>query len=269
MIDLTAKPRPARNARPPRKTVSGSPGSKSNRRAYPIGLQALKPRRENRPTPTTIVPGVSVYGYRYYDPVTGRWPSRDPIGERGGVNLYGFVGNAGVNAWDYLGYRPATENPYDPTRVEFGGGGSSVTVGPDGKVPPGWEHVVSPSMAGPSGIPKFENCRKTGKWKVEAEEMPRWIKFINSVLPDNLIKLTCFCEYTCCKTRGGEKVDTVTRWKKPIRSKAFPPPEDVLDLAKTAELHDGRRDWEGETEKDVLKYYDECAEACRLPDEEE
>jgi hypothetical protein len=23
----------------------------------------------------------------YYDPVTGRWPSRDPIGERGGVNL--------------------------------------------------------------------------------------------------------------------------------------------------------------------------------------
>lgn len=33
------------------------------------------------------------YGYRYYDPVTGRWPSRDPIGEQGGVNLYGFVGN--------------------------------------------------------------------------------------------------------------------------------------------------------------------------------
>lgn len=26
----------------------------------------------------------------------GLWPSRDPIGERGGVNLYGFVGNDGV-----------------------------------------------------------------------------------------------------------------------------------------------------------------------------
>jgi len=46
---------------------------------------------------------VSVYGFRYYDPVTGRWPNRDPIGERGGLNLYGFVGNRGVNAWDYLG----------------------------------------------------------------------------------------------------------------------------------------------------------------------
>ena len=46
---------------------------------------------------------VTFYGYRYYDPVTGRWPSRDPIGERGGINLYGFVGNNGVNKWDLLG----------------------------------------------------------------------------------------------------------------------------------------------------------------------
>jgi len=47
--------------------------------------------------------GVAYYGYRYYDPNTGRWPSRDPIEEKGGVNLYGFVGNNGVNAWDLLG----------------------------------------------------------------------------------------------------------------------------------------------------------------------
>ena len=43
------------------------------------------------------------YGYRYYDPATGRWPSRDPIGERGGVNLYGFVANSTVNGIDLLG----------------------------------------------------------------------------------------------------------------------------------------------------------------------
>jgi len=35
--------------------------------------------------------------------VTGRWPSRDPIGERGGMNLYGMVGNDAVNWWDFLG----------------------------------------------------------------------------------------------------------------------------------------------------------------------
>jgi len=43
------------------------------------------------------------YGYRYYSPETGRWLSRDPIAERGGVNLYGMVGNDAVNRWDYLG----------------------------------------------------------------------------------------------------------------------------------------------------------------------
>jgi len=35
--------------------------------------------------------GVTFYTYRYYDPLTGRWPSKDPIEERGGLNLYGFV----------------------------------------------------------------------------------------------------------------------------------------------------------------------------------
>jgi len=46
------------------------------------------------------------YGYRYYMPDTGRWASRDPIEESGGVNLYGFVGNDGVDLVDYLGMNP-------------------------------------------------------------------------------------------------------------------------------------------------------------------
>jgi RHS repeat-associated protein len=46
---------------------------------------------------------VAEYGYRYYDPLTGRWPSRDPIGEEGGMNLYGFVRNDGVGYWDRFG----------------------------------------------------------------------------------------------------------------------------------------------------------------------
>lgn len=39
----------------------------------------------------------------HYDPNVGRWLSRDPIAERGGVNLYGFVGNDGINGIDILG----------------------------------------------------------------------------------------------------------------------------------------------------------------------
>ena len=47
--------------------------------------------------------GYYYYGYRYYDPVTGRWLSRDPIEEDGGINLYGFVRNKVINQTDYLG----------------------------------------------------------------------------------------------------------------------------------------------------------------------
>ncbi len=49
---------------------------------------------------------VADYGYRYYDPLTGRWPSRDPIEEEGGVNLYGFVENRGTSSIDFLGKMP-------------------------------------------------------------------------------------------------------------------------------------------------------------------
>lgn len=48
-------------------------------------------------------PGVADYTYRYYDPNTGRWPSRDPIDEEGGLNLYGFVSNSPADSYDYLG----------------------------------------------------------------------------------------------------------------------------------------------------------------------
>ena len=46
---------------------------------------------------------MAYYGYRFYDPETGRWPSRDPIEEEGQVNLYGFVGNKPVENYDLLG----------------------------------------------------------------------------------------------------------------------------------------------------------------------
>jgi RHS repeat-associated protein len=47
--------------------------------------------------------GLLYYGYRYYSPGQGRWLSRDPIEESGGVNLYGFAGNAPASFVDPLG----------------------------------------------------------------------------------------------------------------------------------------------------------------------
>jgi RHS repeat-associated protein len=41
--------------------------------------------------------------YRVYAPDTGRWLNRDPIGEAGGLNLYGYVRNNPVNGRDAFG----------------------------------------------------------------------------------------------------------------------------------------------------------------------
>ncbi len=43
------------------------------------------------------------YGFRYYDPETGRWLNRDPIQENGGINLYSFVFNKPINFTDPFG----------------------------------------------------------------------------------------------------------------------------------------------------------------------
>ncbi len=106
--------------------------------------------------------GLYYYGYRYYDPLTGRWPSRDPIGERGGINLYGFVRNSGVNRFDRLGlvgsitipgssqgWGSGPSTPYKPPTSSDGlsypegadhyynGSGAPLTV-PFSEVDPGW-----------------------------------------------------------------------------------------------------------------------------------
>ena len=85
---------------PPRSPIGGNWGN------------PLAPNQFRRSAQPASGVHMTDYGYRYYDPVTGRWPSRDPIGERGGLNLYGFVGNDGVRSIDRLGlfdFEPASD----------------------------------------------------------------------------------------------------------------------------------------------------------------
>ena len=46
---------------------------------------------------------VFYYGFRYLDTNNGRWLNRDPIGELGGLNIYGFLENNSKNDSDILG----------------------------------------------------------------------------------------------------------------------------------------------------------------------
>jgi RHS repeat-associated protein len=50
--------------------------------------------------------GLLYYGFRYYNPSTGRWLSRDPFDENGGLNLYAFVVNQPLILIDTHGRTP-------------------------------------------------------------------------------------------------------------------------------------------------------------------
>jgi len=99
-------PSPPKNPKPP---TSGDSGSKS-------WIES----DDTTPDLSGNKASVAYYGYRYYDPVTGRWPSRDPIEEEGGVNLYGFITNNGINNLDIHGLKDVTLTLNRTIRDYFG-----------------------------------------------------------------------------------------------------------------------------------------------------
>ncbi len=52
---------------------------------------------------TDVESGILFLTHRYLDPATGRFLTRDPIGVKGGVNLYAYCRNRVVTQSDYLG----------------------------------------------------------------------------------------------------------------------------------------------------------------------
>ena len=65
--------------------------------------------------------GLLCLTHRYYDPGTGKFLTRDPIGYAGGANLYGFCGGNPVNEMDPNGTQNAPP-PADPEPEKTGRG---------------------------------------------------------------------------------------------------------------------------------------------------
>jgi RHS repeat-associated protein len=84
---------------PPRDYAYEEPGAHSSTSAHPVALYSTCRYIAYNYAPT----GLRYYGRRYYNPTLGRWLGRDPIEEKGGLHLYGFVRNNPINRWDYLG----------------------------------------------------------------------------------------------------------------------------------------------------------------------
>ena len=109
--------------------------------------------------------GLIDFGHRFYDPKNGRFLGRDPIEEQGGMNLYGFCFNDGINHWDVLGnglwswicnslgFGNEPDNPGDPMSgvtlsIGMGGGGRGSAGG-------------SMTFVGSSGAPNSGNGTAT------------------------------------------------------------------------------------------------------------
>ncbi len=66
------------------------------------------------------------YGYRFYAPSTGKWISRDQLGERGSANLFGFVRNQPTGRIDGRGH---VDLGFQNNRYPVGGCNGNMTVG--------------------------------------------------------------------------------------------------------------------------------------------
>jgi len=105
--------------------------------------------------------------FRDFDPNIGRYVQGDPIGLKGGLNLYQYALSNPITFWDSLGLEPPklTDQPYvdlrDP-RVPRGFGGSEVPGHPHLVEPPyidpdegpiGYRHIAREKPEGPQGQP--------------------------------------------------------------------------------------------------------------------
>ena len=108
------------------------------------------------------------YGCRYYNASTGRWPNRDLIGERGGMNLYGFVGNSPLNRVDRLGLDAAIIN-----HGGYTGHTSFIIVQSDGSVTAYHFYAKSHQTGRCCGLGSLLSvcCDKVSVWQESAKSL--------------------------------------------------------------------------------------------------
>lgn len=112
--------------------------------------------------------GLIYYNYRHYNPQDGRWLSREPLGEKGSINLYSFLNN-GEGSFDWLGNVRIPNLPQNeildkakrmvtdriPSKNDIVSGAKDLLPEiPKIPIPP-----ITPAPIEPNDVPKGEGCQ--------------------------------------------------------------------------------------------------------------
>ena len=140
--------------------------------------------------------GLTNFRARWYDSVTGRWLSKDPIGLSGGLNLYAFCGDDPVNSLDPFGHDPDDDiidkfhaildviGVFDPTPISDGL--NSIIYLAEGD-------FVNAAISAASIVPYIGDGAKAGKYGAKA---------VNAVNKSNDIKRLSNGEIKSLKNNG-------------------------------------------------------------------
>ena len=142
--------------------------------------------------------GLCYYGFRYYSPEMGRWTARDPIGVKGGLNLYGMVNNTLINTTDRLGLDAALFT-IGRTAVQCGcHAETGTTLAGLGAMT---LEALSTSTAGLVALASLAMTTKCGTSdEFSEEDRPAVCEFVDVVYDDDLDEWICV--YNCTKANG-------------------------------------------------------------------
>ena len=127
--------------------------------------------------------GLNLTMYRAYDPKLGRWLSRDPIEEAGGLNLYGYVGNDPAGVVDPKGLAGIAIGNNSRTRFTFIGiGEPTYYISPQTFAPSRINNAFDALQAfllgdgravplGPDLTSELQLLQETQQWKCGANDL--------------------------------------------------------------------------------------------------
>jgi len=151
-------------------------------------------------------PGLSYYGYRWYDPNLQRWPNRNPIQEHGGINLYAVAANSPMANTESFGQAPSgLRGPW--SMVFYGIFGYPRTVMPISnqltEQAKAKAHLLEDTLM--LALKRLLKCGQSGTLPVSHND--KWFNFDAApVGPKNMgnwqLDLSGTCNWTCEKAQG-------------------------------------------------------------------